>query len=111
MALFFDQTWFDTLLKQRGSTREDIARLLQLTAEQVGELWKDQRELRAGEVLALARFLNASPAEVASRAGVSPPVPADPADVSARLDAMEERLQRLERLMLDVQARLSAAKT
>ena len=98
MALFFDQAWFDALLKQRGSTREDIARLLQLTAEQIAELWKDQRELRAPEVLAIARFLNVSAAEVATRAGVSTPVPAEPSEVTARLDDMNERLQRLERI-------------
>ena len=104
MALFFDQAWFDALLKQRGSSREDIARLLQLSSEQVAELWKDQRELRAQDVLAISRFLNAPVAEVATRAGVSTPVPVEPADVTARLDDMNERLGRLERTMVELKA-------
>ena len=111
MALFFDQAWFDALLKQRGSTREDIARLLQLTTEQVGDLWKDQRELRALEVSAIARFLNVSAAEVAHRAGVSTPAPAEPAEVTARLDDMNERLLRLERMMAELKALMIAPRT
>jgi transcriptional regulator with XRE-family HTH domain len=96
VALFFDQAWFDAKLKERGTTREDIARLLRLTGEQVEELWKDQRELRAQEVLAIARFLNAPAAEIALRAGVSTPVPSEDADLAHRLDEMNERLRRIE---------------
>ena len=104
MALFFDHAWFDERLKARGATREDVARLLQLTGEQVAELWKDQRELRAHEVLALARFFGVGAAEVSHRAGISTPVPDETSDVAARLDNMNERLQRLERMMLELKA-------
>jgi transcriptional regulator with XRE-family HTH domain len=102
MALFFDQAWFDAKLKERGATREDVARLLKLTPEQVGELWKDQRELRASEVLALARLLNAPAVELAYRAGVSTPVPEETGDVDRRLDEMSERLTRIERMIVEL---------
>ena len=85
--------------------------MLQLTAEQIAELWKDQRELRAPEVLAIARFLNVSAAEVATRAGVSTPVPAEPSEVTARLDDMNERLQRLERMMAELKVLMSAPRS
>ena len=110
MALFFDQAWFDAKLRERGATRDDIARLLQLTGAQVEELWKDQRELRAAEVLALARYLNASPAEVADRAGVSTPVPDETGDLKARVDEMNERLTRIERMIVELKTLILAPK-
>jgi len=99
MALFFDQAWFDAQLKARGATRADVARLLELTAEQVDELWKDQREFRALDVSAIARFLNMPAPEVANRAGVSTPIPKETTDVGARLNDINGRLQRLERMV------------
>ena len=45
MALFFDQEWFDAQLRARAATKEDVARLLKLTIDQIQEMWKDQREL------------------------------------------------------------------
>jgi len=102
MALFFDQAWFDARLKERAATRDDIARLLRLTAEQVAELWKDQRELRGHDVLAIAKFLNVPASDVATRAGVSTPTPDETSDVGARLDEMSDRLQRLERMMVEL---------
>lgn len=102
MALFFDQAWFDARLAARGATRDDVAQLLKLSAEQVAELWKDQRELRAGEVAALARFLGASTADVAKHAGISTPVPEDAGDVQAKLSEMNERLTRIERMIVEL---------
>lgn len=102
MALFFDQAWFDAQLKARGATHEDIARLLKLTAGEVWEMWKDQRELKGAEVLALAKFLNVSAADVANRAGVSTPVPAESTSVDERLDEMNERLKRVERMIVEL---------
>jgi hypothetical protein len=107
MALFFDQDWFDEQLASLGRTREDIADLLSLSATQVGEIWKDQRELLPHEVSALARFLGETPAEVADHAGVSTPVPAmssapDLAAVLSRLDEMNGRLERVERALVDL---------
>lgn len=102
MALFFDQAWFDARLKERGLAQEDVARALQISAQDVAELWKDQRELRAHEVAALAKFLNVPASEVAVRAGVSTPTPRASGDVHARLDEMSDRLQRIERMIVEL---------
>lgn len=102
MALFFDQAWFDARLKELGATRDDVGRLLKLSAEQVAELWKDQRELRAAEVLALAKYLKVAAGDVAIRAGVSTPVPEEGGDVGNRLDEMNERLTRIERMIVEL---------
>ena len=48
MALFFDQAWFDARLAERHLRREDVGTMLDLDAEAVAEIWKDQRELIAG---------------------------------------------------------------
>ena len=101
MALFFDQAWFDAQLKELGATRDDVARLLKLSQEQVAELWKDQRELRGAEVQALAAYLKTAASEVASRAGVSTPTQAEPAAVDQRLEEMNERLTRIERMIIE----------
>ncbi len=105
MALFFDQAWFDARLKELGATRDDVARLLKLSHEQVAELWKDQRELRGAEVQVLATYLKTAAAEVASRAGVSTPIPAEPAPINQRLDEMNERLTRIERMLVELKNR------
>lgn len=109
MALFFDQDWFDQQLKSIARTHEDVAALLQLSSVQVAEIWKDQRELLPHEVGALAKFLNATPAEVADHAGVSTAVPgalddADLASVVTRLDEMNGRLDRIERALVDLKS-------
>lgn len=104
MALFFDQEWFDAKLASVGATRDDIARLLQMTAEQVNELWKDQRELTALNVAKLARFLNASPDVIALKAGISTPVPPPEEQVQDRIKNVEMRLDRIESLLLELNA-------
>ena len=102
MALFFDQAWFEARLKDLAASREDLARLLQLSGEQMTEVWKDQRELSVTQVSAMAKFLNVGAAEVARRAGVSTPVPSEALDVDARLDEMNDRLKHLERMMVEL---------
>ena len=102
MALFFDQAWFDARLKAAGASRDDVATLLKLSSEQVAELWKDQRELRAADVAALARLLHVGTAEVAKRAGISTPVPEEGGDVQQRLSEMNERLTRIERMIVEL---------
>jgi transcriptional regulator with XRE-family HTH domain len=102
MALFFDSTWFDARLAAAGLQRSHVAAALGLSVEQVGELWKDQRELSAADVRMLAALLRAPASEIAARAGVSTPVPSDqPADALARV---HERLDRLERALADIKA-------
>jgi len=102
MALFFDQAWFDAQLKERGLTQDDVARALRIRSQQVAELWKDQRELRAHEVAALAKLLNATAGEVATRAGISTPTPRESVDVQARLGEMSDRLERIERMIVEL---------
>lgn len=102
MALFFDSTWFDAKLAAAGLKRSDVAAALGLSAEQVGELWKDQRELSAADVRTLAALLRVPAAEIAARAGVSTPVPSDRHD--DELSRMHERLDRLERTLAEIKA-------
>ena len=109
MALFFDQDWFDQQLTAVDRSLEDICGLLHLSAEQVGEIWKDQRELLPHEVSTLATFLQVTPAEVADHAGVSTPVPpkagdTDLASVVARLDEVNGRLMRVERALFELKS-------
>ena len=114
MALFFDAEWFDAKLKARGATREELARVLRLSLMELGELWKDQRELKSHEVLAVAQFLEAPPAEIANRAGISTPIPQAPADSSATSTKLEElngRLIKLERMMVELKTLLLERKT
>ncbi len=101
MALFFDSAWFDAKLAQAGLKKSDVATALGLTQQQLDELWKDQRELKANDVRLLAALLGATPAEIASRAGISTPVPKD-----APLDprALEERLARIEAELAAIKA-------
>ena len=101
MALFFDSAWFDARLAQAGLKKSDVATALGLTEAQLHELWKDQRELKANDVRVLAALLGATPTEIASRAGISTPVPKDtPFDPNA-LDA---RLARIEAELAEIRA-------
>lgn len=93
MALFFDSEWFDSQLAKAGLTRADAERALGLNAVQLAELWKDQRELRAQDVRILAALLGATPEEVATRAGVSTPLPRmDGRDLETRIARVEVEL-------------------
>lgn len=102
MALFFDMDWFDARLREFGLKQADISAALGLTPEQVHDLWKDQRELRVADVRALAKLLHVSTAEIATRAGVSTPVPALESDEA--LASLSERLDRLERALAEIKA-------
>jgi transcriptional regulator with XRE-family HTH domain len=102
MALFFDSAWFDERLGAVGLRRSDIAAALGLNAEQISELWKDQRELSAGDVRTLSALLGVPPAEIAERAGVSTPVPKDAR--GDNLAQLNERLERVERALAEIKA-------
>jgi transcriptional regulator with XRE-family HTH domain len=104
MALFFDSEWFDAQLSARGLSRADAARTLGLNAEQIAELWKDQRELSVRDVRALANLLGVPAPEVAHRAGVSTPVPSDTPDANAALADLSDRLTGIERTLLELKA-------
>jgi transcriptional regulator with XRE-family HTH domain len=100
VALFFDAEWFDARLAQAGLSRGDVAAALGLADTQIAELWKDQRELSAADVRVLAGLLGAGAAEIASRAGISTPVPRDES-VEARLARIEAALAEIKALLLE----------
>jgi uncharacterized protein YceH (UPF0502 family) len=100
MALFFDALWFDTKLSERGLSREVLAACGGLTGEELELVFKDQRELSAGQVAAFAELLGVPAAELASRAGVSTPMPRSGAqdriaDLERRVAALEAEVARL----------------
>jgi transcriptional regulator with XRE-family HTH domain len=112
MALFFDSQWFDARLASVGLTRADVAAALGINAEQIAEVWKDQRELSANDVRLLSALLSVPATEIASRAGVSTPVPKDapPHDLAAiteRLARVERTLEEIKALVLDLRAKSS----
>ena len=97
MALFFDVAWFEGKLTERGLSREVLAAVAGLTADDIALVFKDQKELSAGQVAAFAELLGVSAAEVAERAGVSTPAPTRDriADLEARVAALEAEVRRL----------------
>ncbi|HPN06690.1 MAG TPA: hypothetical protein PK050_12840 [Hyphomonadaceae bacterium] len=73
MGIFFDQDWFDDRLKSAGLTQAAMAQAAGMTIDEIDMVFRDQRELEAPEVHAIARILSADPREVANRAGVADP--------------------------------------
>jgi cyanate lyase len=105
-ALFFDRGWFDAKLAEAGLSHVDVAAALGLSAAELADMWKDQRELRAKDVRILAALLDALPQEVALRAGVSTPVPQEASPGDDLLLDLAERLTRIERGMEDLKSLL-----
>ena len=99
MALFFDAPWFDAKLAERALSRTVMATVAGLSDAELAEVFKDQRELSAGQVAAFAELLGVTAAEVASHAGVSTPAPKDDpvADLERRVAALEAEIARLKR--------------
>lgn len=102
MALFFDAPWFDEKLAERGLSRSVMAAVAGLGEDELALVFKDQRELSAGQVAAFAELLGVPAGEVADRAGVSTPAPraanaldARVTELERRVAALEERLARL----------------
>lgn len=97
MALFFDAPWFDARLAERGLSRAVLAAVAGLSEADLALVFKDQREVSAGQVAAFAELLGESPGEVANRAGVSTPTPKeDPiAALERRVAALEAEIARL----------------
>lgn len=96
MALFFDTDWFDARLGERGLSRDVLAAAAGMSGADLAMLFKDQRELSAGEVAVFAELLGVAPAEVAVRAGISTPVPGQALSAEARIAALEQRMAALE---------------
>jgi hypothetical protein len=94
MALFFDASWFEARLAERGLDRAALANAGAMSEADLGLVFKDQRELSAAEVAAFAQALGVGAAEIASHAGVSTPTPR-----LDRLARIEARLERIEALL------------
>ena len=124
MALFFDRGWFDNRLRELSLGREIVAGALQLSEEQVSEVWKDQRELSAGQVSVLAHLLDVSVEEIAHHGGVSTPLPSAPqlaaqapsvdagemAQVLSLLSHMNDRMAQLEAEVKDLRKLMQGVK-
>ena len=96
MALFFDAAWFDERLSERGLSRAVMAAVASLSEAELAEVFKDQRELSAGQVAAFAELLGVTAAEVADRAGIATPNPEATSPADARIAALERRVAALE---------------
>jgi transcriptional regulator with XRE-family HTH domain len=99
MALFFDSGWFDARLSQLGLSRAALAAALGLDDAALAEMWKDQREVTADHVRVMAALLGVSSAEIATRAGVSTPLPRDADDIERRLARIEAELAEIKALL------------
>ncbi len=100
MALFFDQSWYDARLVERGLDRAVLAAAAGMSGAELALAFKDQRELSMREVSVFAELLGVSTAEAASRAGVRPPPLSDAqriAALEARVAALEAELAALKR--------------
>lgn len=96
MALFFDASWFDHRLSERGLTRAVLATAAGLSEAELALVFKDQRELSAQEVARFAELLGVPVAEVADRAGIATPVPGGARPLEQRIAALERRVAALE---------------
>jgi transcriptional regulator with XRE-family HTH domain len=94
MALFFDRPWFEERLADRGLSAQVLAAATGMSEADLALVFKDQRELSAGEVAIFAELLGAPPADIARHAGVSTPTPG--ADPLARIAALERKVAALE---------------
>lgn len=121
MALFFDQEWFEARLAEAGLNRETVAAALGLSAEQVEEIWKDQRELTVEEVTVLAALLGQPVEDVVNHAGIATPQPgaarpSEPGEAPVpeagrildRLDALDARMAGLERAVSELSTLLKS---
>jgi hypothetical protein len=97
MALFFDVSWFEARLAERGLTRAALAAAGSMSEADLALAFKDQRELSAAEVAAFAEMLGVGAGEVSRRAGVSTPTPrvGGSEDRWARIEARLERIEAL----------------
>lgn len=108
MALFFDADWFDSRLAAAGLSRADLGRVLGLSESQMTDMWKDQREISAHEVMLMSALLGASTEQIAKHAGISTPVPRP--ESNDTLHRIEARLARIEDSIADIKSGIEAIK-
>ena len=111
MALFFDQDWFETKMKEAGVTHETLAEAAGLTLQELVAVYKDQMIVSAGMVKGFARCLEVETDEVAKRCGIATP----DCDLSGTLqhdrDLILTRLESLENQVAWLTAELAELKT
>ncbi|TCS18172.1 DNA-binding protein [Caulobacter sp. BK020] len=99
MALFFDQSWYDARLAERGLSRTVLAAVAGMTTEELALAYKDQRELTAAQIAAFAELLGVPLAEAARRAGVGVHAAAEVPPLERRVAVLEARVTALEALI------------
>jgi transcriptional regulator with XRE-family HTH domain len=99
MALFFDSAWFDARMAALGLSRAALSAALGIDEAALADIWKDQRELSAGDVRLMAALLDTAPKEIASRAGISTPIPRDDASIEQRLARLEAEIAAIRALL------------
>ncbi len=105
MPLFFDDHWFTQKLSQRGQSRADFARALNIDDAALAMIWKDQRTMTPQQMAQAARFLDVSETELREHAGrgAVQKLPEDQnIDIPARLDHIAARLEAIERALKDL---------
>jgi hypothetical protein len=110
MALFFDQSWYDARLSERGLTRVVLAAVAGMTNDELALAYKDQRELTAAQIAAFAEVLGVSLAEAARRAGVGAHAAAPPREPPKEAVSLEQKVAALEARVAALEAALARQK-
>jgi hypothetical protein len=106
MALFFDQSWYDARLAERGLSRTVLAAVAGMTGDELALAYKDQRELTAAQIAAFAELLGVPLAEAARRAGIGVHAAAPPVEAPS----LEQRVAILEARMASLEAEIASLK-
>lgn len=95
MSLFFDATWFDAQLGERGLDRAALAEAAGITRSELLSIYQNERAATAEELDAFARALRTDVLKVTLRAGIAER-PGQNADTTARIESIEARLNAID---------------
>jgi hypothetical protein len=111
MALFFDQSWYDARLAERGLSRTVLAAVAGMTGEELALAYKDQRELTAAQIAAFAEVLGVPLAEAARRAGIGAHAATPPNEPQSRGEpSLDQRVAALEARVCALEAEIARLK-
>lgn len=96
MALFFDAAWFKARLAALNLQKEDMARAVGWTQEELALVFKDQMEVQARDVELLSALLDVPASEIADRCGISTPISAKQASQEVQIERLIQRVATLE---------------
>lgn len=96
MSLFFDATWFDARLSERGLDRSALAAAAGLERAELHRIYANERAASPDELRAFAQVLSADLVEVSLRAGVSNLAAPAPESSVARIESIEARLDAID---------------